>query len=150
MTRRSKAITLYGYTFDSQGEGARALALMDYEREGVISGLILDKAQLTQVLQEGFTIERIPALNLTKRKMSAISYTPDYIYCYEGITIYEDFKAANRKNGRALVEVGSRLRIKLFQQHLSTIPNAIFRVCTLVNAHPAATVGYWYSLNERT
>jgi hypothetical protein len=150
MARHSRKITLYGYTFDSEGEGARALALMEYEREGVISNLILDKAQLTHTLQAGFIIAPIQALALTKRKMSAITYTPDFAYCYQGVTIYEDYKAYNRKSGRPLIEVGSRLRIKLFQAQLASLAHSIFRVCIHINAHPASDTGYFYSLNERS
>lgn len=140
------------YDFDSQSEMQRAQYLYALEAEGVISNLILDKAQLSITVQPAYTI---PANPFHKRvKVQAITYTPDFQYQFGGYTWHEDYKAErivkkrDKKTGKIIkkkvvhVERDSRLRIKMLRPLLPA--GHLFRVCFIATAAPDAKIGYVY------
>lgn len=162
MVRKSTKVTYFGFTFDSQGEGQRALALIEWQNDGLISDLELDKDKLTIVLQPAFTVPVNDKVGYKRQhKMKAITYTPDYRYVYNGVTIHEDFKPRIPKTKKELarlsptsrasrfkisIEPDSRIRIRLFHAMLANRENEIFRIVTIPSAPPneANHIGYWY------
>lgn len=88
-----KVETTWG-TFDSKGELARWAFLKDAERRGEITDL-----------QRQVTFELVPPVHYTKTVQlktktkqvqrlwtQRVTYTADFVYCYDGERIVEDFK----------------------------------------------------------
>lgn len=95
-----------GYIFDSMAEGRRYNSLKYCLREGLISDLIIHPH-----------FELFPAAHVNSKKLSAISYTADFQYQEDGITVVEDVKG--------MITRDASLRINLFQrQH----PEIDFRI----------------------
>lgn len=96
--------TFFGITYDSRGEGLRALVLMDKVKRGEISDL---KRQVKFIL--------IPSFTYGGKKIRETKFTIDFSY-YDiklNSTIYEESKAKTRQ-GQIVSTEAYKLRKKLF------------------------------------
>jgi hypothetical protein len=96
-----------GHTFDSKGEAQRYRELALLERSGLIKDLQL---QVNYVLQEGFE-------DADGVKQRAITYTADFTYVQDGITIIEDYKSKATAKGEAF-----RIRWRLLAEKFKNDP----------------------------
>ena len=92
----NKKVEYDGISFDSKKEMKRYVFLKDMEDKGVIENL---ERQVRFVLIPSITEDRIVHLK-TKDKVVkktiqlAITYTCDFLYVHDGVTIVEDIKAS--------------------------------------------------------
>ena len=110
----NKKVEYDGISFDSKKEMKRYVFLKDMEDKGVIENL---ERQVRFVLIPSITEDRIVHLK-TKDKVVkktiqlAITYTCDFRYVYDGVTIVEDIKASPKS---AALDHVFLLKEKLFR-----------------------------------
>lgn len=111
---RNKKVEYAGISFDSKKEMKRYVFLKDMEDKGVIENL---ERQVRFVLIPSITEDRIVHLK-TKDKVVkktiqlAITYTCDFRYVHDGVTIVEDIKASPKS---AALDNVFLLKEKLFR-----------------------------------
>ena len=111
---RNKKVVYEGISFDSKKEMKRYVFLKDMEDKGVIENL---ERQVRFVLIPSITEDRIVHLK-TKDKVVkktiqlAITYTCDFRYVHDGMTIVEDIKASPKS---AALDHVFLLKEKLFR-----------------------------------
>lgn len=110
----NKKVVYEGISFDSKKEMKRYVFLKDMEDKGVIENL---ERQVRFVLIPSMTEDRIVHLK-TKDKVVkktiqlAITYTCDFRYVHDGVTIVEDIKASPKS---AALDHVFLLKEKLFR-----------------------------------
>ena len=79
---KNKKVNLFGLSFDSKKEASRYLILKQYQENGLIKNLELQK-----------TFSLIPAVILNGRRKPAIRYVCDFYYEMDGKPVIEDVKS---------------------------------------------------------
>lgn len=117
--QRSRKVTVFNITFDSQTEANRYLELRALEERGEIANL---RVQPKYILQPEFTMAN-------GEKVRAITYTPDFVYYKDGSAHIEDVKGwkLDRKTGKRtpIIQDDAELKIKMLKYKY---PAAIFLI----------------------
>ena len=85
----NKKVTYDGYVFDSLAEKARYVFLRNLERNRVISNLRVHSADIKFVLIPKYEYK---GLDNKLHKVREATYTPDFLYVENGVTVAEDLK----------------------------------------------------------
>ena len=102
----SRKVFFDGYWFDSTKEMARYNELIMMSKNGDIRDLIVHPKF---VLQESFIYQR--------KKVQPITYSPDFQYIEDGVTVCEDVKGIDNRTGRPVtLTEASGIKIKMFKK----------------------------------
>lgn len=111
---RNKKVTIEGIEFDSKREGHRYLVLKEAQDKGVITDLELQpKYELIPAIREEY-IKHLKTKDKveTRTVQLAITYTADFRYKKDGITVVEDVKASPKM---AALDKAFLLKEKMFR-----------------------------------
>ena len=102
----SRKVDAYGYKFDSEKEYFRYRQLLLVESAGEIKDIVVHPKY---ILQESFIYQG--------KKIQPITYSPDFQYIEDGVTVCEDVKGIDNRTGKPITATEAfNIKVKLFKK----------------------------------